>query len=233
MNLQRLENQGFLILPNILEEETISLLIKSLSSLSSFKAIHKKSQRIYGVRNLLNLSAEIKEFSENEIVTKLIKSFLGENAKIVRAIFFDKTPEANWKVPWHQDLTIAVEEKIETDGFVPWTRKANIWHVQPPDSILKQMVTFRFHLDDNDESNGVLKVVPNSHKTGRLTANDIQNLRKANGVEVCRIKRGGVLLMKPLLIHSSSAGTNPKHRRIIHFECSAENLPNSLKWYGS
>jgi len=31
----------------------------------------------------------------------------------VKAILFDKTPSMNWYVTWHQDLTIAVKEKIE------------------------------------------------------------------------------------------------------------------------
>lgn len=35
----------------------------------------------------------------------------------VKGIVFDKTPAANWKVPWHQDLTICVERRIDVNGF--------------------------------------------------------------------------------------------------------------------
>jgi ectoine hydroxylase-related dioxygenase (phytanoyl-CoA dioxygenase family) len=155
---------------------------------------------------------------------------LGKDAKVVRAIFFDKTPEANWKVPWHQDLTIAVMEKRETENFTAWTRKAGIWHVQPATAILQKMLTLRFHLDDADETNGALKVVAGSHRR-RLSSAEVQKLPKP--FAFCRASKGDVLLMRPLVVHSSSAGTSPKHRRVIHFEFSAENLPNNLDWYGS
>jgi ectoine hydroxylase-related dioxygenase (phytanoyl-CoA dioxygenase family) len=95
------------------------------------------------------------------------------------------------------------------------------------------MVTLRIHLDDSDDSNGTLKVVPKSHQNGRLSAEMIQNFRQANGIVTCSVKRGDAILMRPLLVHSSSIGTNPKHRRVIHLEYSAENLPNGLEWYGS
>ncbi len=95
------------------------------------------------------------------------------------------------------------------------------------------MLAVRIHLDDADETNGALKVIPKSHKYGRLSSTQIQNLREANEAEVCRIKRGEAFLMRPLVVHSSSAGTNPKHRRVIHIEFSAEILPDGLEWYGS
>lgn len=181
----------------------------------------------------MNLSPKIREFSESRKIKDVVESVLGENAQPVRAIFFDKTPEANWKVPWHQDLTIAVKEKRETEGFTAWTRKAGIQHVQPPVSLLENMLAIRIHLDDNDETNGVLKVIPGSHKSGRLSAEAIQNLRRTSNIKICAVKRGEAFLMRPLTVHSSSAGTNPTHRRVIHIEFTAESLPNSLEWYGS
>lgn len=45
--------------------------------------------------------------------------YLGEDARPVRAILFDKTPQANWSLGWHQDRTIAVRERRETCGFGP------------------------------------------------------------------------------------------------------------------
>ncbi len=136
-------------------------------------------------------------------------------------------------MPWHQDLTIAVKEKRETEGFAVWTRKAGIEHVQPPVGILEKMLTLRFHLDDADSSNGALKVIPKSHQSGRLSADEIKFRRQANETRVCSVKKGDCLIMRPLILHSSSAGTRPKNRRVIHFEFSAEDLPNGLSWYGS
>jgi ectoine hydroxylase-related dioxygenase (phytanoyl-CoA dioxygenase family) len=195
--------------------------------------VREKRGAAYGVRNLLNLLPEIRKFAESEKIKNLVELILGAKAKPVRAIFFDKTSEANWKVPWHQDLTIAVREKCETASFTAWTQKAGIYHVQPPTSVMEKMLAVRIHLDDADESNGALKVIPKSHKYGRLSSMEIRDLQKQNKAEICCIKRGGAFLMRPLIVHSSSAGTNPRHRRVIHIEFSAEMLPDGLEWYGS
>lgn len=224
---------GFSAFPQIIVENEIEKLLESLAKLENSSAVRKKNGVTYGIRNLLKLVPEVRELAENKQVKRLTEKILGENAKPVRAIFFDKTPETNWKVPPHQDLTIAVEEKRETEGFSAWTLKAGIQHVQPPIEILEKMLAVRIHLDDADEANGTLKVIPKSHKNGRLSSFEIAELTKANKTEICRIKRKDAFLMRPLLVHSSSAGTNPTHRRVIHIEYSAENLPNGLKWYGS
>jgi ectoine hydroxylase-related dioxygenase (phytanoyl-CoA dioxygenase family) len=223
---------GFAIVPQLIDEKQIVRLINHLSELGEFSS-SKKNGMAYGIRNLLNLSSEVRALAKSRKVKDLVEKVLGENAKPVRAIFFDKTPEANWKVPWHQDLTIAVKEKRKTEDFTAWTRKAEIHHVQPPVSILEKMLAVRFHLDDADETNGVLKVIPHSHKSGRLSAADIQIMRRTNQIKICSAKRGEAFLMRPLVVHSSSASTNPEHRRVIHIEFSAETLPNNLEWYGS
>ena len=231
--LDEFERNGFVVLKNILDDETVSFLIEKLSNLKPIEAVSRKNEAIYGVRNLRNISPEIKEFSESDTVKNLAENFIGERAKVVRAIYFDKNPDANWKVPWHQDLTISVKEKRETAGFSAWTMKAKIRHVQPPIGILEKMVTLRFHLDDADETNGALKVIPESHAKGRLSAAQIKSIREANESVICRVKQGDCLIMRPLILHSSSAGTNPENRRVIHLEFSASTLPNGLEFYGS
>lgn len=228
---EEIDRLGFATVRHLINDRQIEKFIECLFKLDNLPS--KKNGIVYGVRNLLNLSPEIRQFTKSRIVKDLVGKVLGENAKPVRAIFFDKTPEANWKVPWHQDLTIAVKVKRETKGFTAWTRKADIQHVQPPVSILEKMLAVRIHLDDTDEANGALKVLPNSHKYGRLSASAIQSLRKTHRIKTCNAKRGEAFLMRPLTVHSSSAGTSPSHRRVIHIEFAAENLPNNLEWYDS
>lgn len=231
MNFANFETDGFFIIKNALDEKAVLNLIKSLSQIKPSQHTSRKTDAIYGVRDLLNLSDSIRKFSQSQTVKQITENVLGENAEVVRAIYFDKTADANWKVPWHQDLTIAVREKRETEGFSAWTMKADIQHVQPPISILENMLTLRFHLDDADEANGALKVIPESHKKGRLNAGQIKAERQNNAVKLCRAEKGDCLLMRPLILHSSSAGTNPKNRRVIHFEFSADKLPNNLEWH--
>ncbi len=231
-HLKSFDKFGFAVVPQFIDRKQIENLVKSVADLTN-SLTSEPNERIYGIRNLLNLSPEIKSFADGSAVKDLVSKVLGENARPVRAIFFDKTPDANWKVPWHQDLTIAVKEKRETEGFTAWTRKAGIQHVQPPISLLEKMLTVRIHLDGANETNGALKVLPTSHNRGRLSADKIQDLKNSTQTRICNIKSGEAFLMRPLLVHSSSAGTSPKHRRVVHIEFAAEDLPNNLKWYGS
>ncbi|CAN5659034.1 hypothetical protein BH20ACI4_BH20ACI4_10430 [soil metagenome] len=62
---------------------------------------------------------------------------------------------------------------------------------------------------------------------------EIKIIREANETTVCRVKQGDCLIMRPLILHSSSAGTNPKNRRVIYLEFSAGDLPDGLEFYGS
>jgi hypothetical protein len=117
-----LENRGFDKIENVLDDETLAFLIDDLSNLP----IKQSSRGVYGVRNLLNLSPKISEFSKSKTVRSILEKYLGRDAKLIRAIYFDKTPNANWKVPWHQDLTIAVRQRIDTKGFNVWTTKDRI-----------------------------------------------------------------------------------------------------------
>jgi Asp-tRNA(Asn)/Glu-tRNA(Gln) amidotransferase B subunit len=124
--LHQLEKEGFVTLSQVINKQDIEYLTACLSKLKISSAVSRKKSSTYGVRNLLNLVPEIREFTESEKIKSLVENILNENAQPVRAIFFDKTSEANWKVPWHQDLTIAVKEKRPTEKFTAWTQKANI-----------------------------------------------------------------------------------------------------------
>lgn len=63
-------------------------------------------------------------------------SALGGEGMPVRAILFDKSENANWSLAWHQDRTICVRERVEVDGFGPWSIKAGLHHVAPPFDLL-------------------------------------------------------------------------------------------------
>jgi ectoine hydroxylase-related dioxygenase (phytanoyl-CoA dioxygenase family) len=225
--------RGFEILDDAFDKQTIEYLTLELKLLNFGKAAKTRKAVAFGVRNLLNIAPVIKEFAVSDTVRKLVEPITGEKARIVRAIFFDKTPEANWKVPFHQDLTITVREQKDVEGFTSWTRKADIFHVQPPASVLENIVSLRVHLDDTDESNGALRVVAGSHRFGRLSATEIQRKKVEDEIVTCRVKKGAAMLMRPLLLHASSAATNALHRRVLHFEYSSVKLPEGLEWFGS
>lgn len=152
----------------------------------------------------------------------------GENYFTVKSIYFDKPEKSNWYVAYHQDLTISVDKKAELKNFGPWTSKQNQFAVQPPLDILENIFTIRIHLDDTDENNGALKVVPTSHAKGIYRPETINwNVETEN---ICSVGKGGIMVMKPLLLHSSIRTTNGKKRRVIHIEFSDKELPNELSW---
>ena len=158
------------------------------------------------------------------------KSYLSESVGLVRAILFNKTPENNWLVTWHQDRTVAVSDKFDKHEWGPWSIKDEIHHVQPPIEVLAQMVTFRIHLDDTSLENGCLKVLPNSHRLGILDAGAIQAYAQSHEAVVCEAPAGSALAMRPHLLHSSSKAVSPCQRRVLHLEYSSYKLPNGVSW---
>ncbi len=184
----------------------------------------------HGMRNLLEIP-EIRILANAVEIRQLAEGVLSADAKPVRGILFDKTPDANWKVAWHQDLSIAVKRRVEVPGFGPWSIKAGVQHVQPPVEVLEQMVTVRLHLDDCDESNGPLRVLAGSHAAGVLSDDQIATWRRTTAPMSCLCPAGGAILMRPLLLHASSSATSPRHRRVIHIEYAAGDLPDGLEWF--
>lgn len=153
---------------------------------------------------------------------------MGDHYFVVKSIYFDKPETSNWYVSYHQDLTISVDKQVELKGFDFWTKKHNQFAVQPPLEILKNILTIRIHLDDTDKNNGALKVVPKSHLKGiyRPETIDWGIEKEAN----CEVLKGGIMLMKPLLLHSSGRTKSKKQRRVIHIEFSNQELPSALHW---
>jgi hypothetical protein len=182
-----------------------------------------------GRRGILEL-APIAKLSRSERLLSLVRPHLPAQARPVRGIYFDKTPETNWLVAWHQDLTIAVRDKIDVRGYGPWSLKEGVPHVQPPVQLLEQMLTVRLHLDDCDESNGALHVIPGSHRSGRLSTEAIRRLRSEQITVVCRVAAGDALLIRPLLLHSSGRSRSGGHRRVLHIEYASFALPHGLQW---
>ena len=154
---------------------------------------------------------------------------LGSGARVVRSLLFDKSPDANWDVPWHQDTTIAVESQADVPGFGPWSIKENVPHVRPPSHVLASMLAVRINLDANTQTNGPLLVAPGSHKRG-INSDNLDSAIFESSKVACTTHAGGAVLMRPLLFHASRKATTPTHRRVLHLECSASHLSPPLQW---
>ncbi|MCB1019149.1 MAG: phytanoyl-CoA dioxygenase family protein [Bryobacterales bacterium] len=200
--------------------------------LTSFAAEVPEAQteRVAGIRRLLHRSQTVHQLSTGGVLGEIAHHHLGPKAFPVRAILFDKSVNANWVVPFHQDVTIPVQKRQEATGFGPWSVKDGVPHVQPPSAVLEGMLTLRLHLDDVDETNGPLLVFPGSHSSGILAESRVFALQRSAEPFPCLARRGDILLMRPLLVHGSHKASAPSRRRVLHVEFAARPLPASLAW---
>ena len=219
---------GVMVIKEALAAETVKSLSAAVAEV--VEARQTKTGVTYAIRNLLAGSPAISEFARGAALRPWITPVLGGAAFPVRAILFDKPARANWKVAWHQDLTISVKDKRQAEGFAPWTIKAGIVSVQPPAEILAAMLAVRVHLDACDEENGPLRVIPGSHQSGKLPEPRIMDMISVMPQRICTVPAGGLILMRPLLLHASSPSSNAAHRRVIHIEFASRSLPAGLEW---
>lgn len=180
-----------------------------------------------GQRNVLHLP-EISALAKSSVFQELAEICVGAPARPIRGIFFDKKPGANWKVPFHQDRTIAVEKRIDFEGYTAWSVKDGVHHVRPPVEVLRKTVALRLHLDPCTNDNGALRVVPKSHALGSIPSSDVERIVRRFGEVVLEVDEGDVILMSPLLLHASSPAAHPSHRRVLHIEYSSALLPPGL-----
>ena len=183
-----------------------------------------------GRRGLLGVRA-VATLASSARLLDLARPHVAGDPRPVRAIFFDKSRDINWRVSWHQDLTIAVRARAEMPGFGAWSVKGGVLLVHPPVVILEEMITIRLHLDDCDEDNGALRVLPGTHCLGRLTPEKIQRLRTELEDFICSAAAGDALLMRPLLLHASDRSKSGRHRRVLHIEYAGRNMPGPLDWH--
>ncbi|MES2772700.1 MAG: phytanoyl-CoA dioxygenase family protein [Bacteroidota bacterium] len=225
---KKIATTGFTVINNVFTEKEIDALVNTISKVDSSGQTFRKSTELFAIRQFLKEVPDAANIVFNEQLKCIILSIFEEGFFVVKSIYFDKPPASNWFVAWHQDLTISVDQKMELDGYRSWTTKHQQFAVQPPLPVLEDNFTIRIHLDDTNEENGALKIIPSSHLKGIYRPETI-DWSSENEITV-NVQKGGVMLMKPLLLHSSGRTTNHVARRVIHIEFSRITLPNDLHW---
>jgi len=227
----QIETSGYALLPEVFSSAECAVWAAAIHDvLTSCRdpatSLRRHTGAIYGARNLLEIFPASQTLWRKEPLVSLMTTLLGPRFGLVRGLFFDKSPDSNWSLPWHQDLTIAVlDNTLPTTLFNNPTRKAGVPHVEAPPEILEQMLTLRIHLDEVTTDNGPLRVLAGSHQAGAPPANDREVTILAKG--------GDVLAMRPLLYHCSSSASADSHlnRRIIHLEfAGCRELPDGYQW---
>jgi ectoine hydroxylase-related dioxygenase (phytanoyl-CoA dioxygenase family) len=147
--------------------------------------------------------------------------FVGDTAVVFRATLFDKSLDANWLVPWHQDTTLPLRQRLDAPGWGPWSTKVGVLQAHAPTAALTGVVALRIHLDASTEMNGPLRVVPRSHLRGVLDDDAVVELAHRSHAVDCVVPRGGILAMRPLVVHASSKARSSARRRVLHVEYAA------------
>ena len=214
---------GWAVTPPLVPQLELDALVAALAPLAA--------DARGGIRNLLDAVPAVRALATSPAVRSVAEAVLGPECFAVRALLFDKTPDANWKVVWHQDLTIAVRKRAIVAGYGPWSEKAGVPHVQAPTELLERMLAVRVHLDDCGADNGPVRVITGSHRVGRLSGTAIDAWRGGAEAVDCLAERGAILAFRPLILHASSPATAPAHRRVVHLEFAAEALDPPLEWH--
>ncbi len=225
---QKILTEGFSVIENVFSEEEIKSILNAIEQADTSNETFRKSNDLFAIRQFLKEVPEVVPHIFNEQLRSIINAVFGSDFFVVKSIYFDKPGTSNWFVACHQDLTISVNQKADVNGFGPWSVKQNQFAVQPPLALLENNFTIRIHLDDTDANNGALRVIPKSHSKGIFRAETID--RTGETEVCCNVAKGGVMLMKPLLLHASGRTTNNQKRRVIHIEFSNKSLPEPLQW---
>jgi hypothetical protein len=215
-----LASDGFAVLPQLLPDQDIREITARLGQLDESPA---------GTRTLL-AQPWCAALGERICRDPRLSAVLPCDARVVQCTLFDKRLSCNWLVTLHQDLSIPVASRVTSPLCGGWSCKEGVLYVQPPVTVLEDLLAVRLHLDDCDEGNGALRAVPGSHRLGRLKPSEAQRQREARGEQLLPVARGGALLMRPLLLHSSSKALRDSPRRVLHFLLGPAGLPEGLRW---
>jgi hypothetical protein len=233
----KLDLDGYCLLKAALDAEQIELLRRSIAHALDAETNDAVALRnrggVFGARNILDICPAAGTAWRVPRLVEFLKRILGGECGLVRGLYFDKPPEKSWSLPWHQDLTIAVQDnRLPSERFCRPTAKAGVPHVEAPPEVLARMLTLRIHLDDVTPENGPLRVLPGSHRMVGACPSVPKQDEEGAGTAILA-NAGDVLAMRPLLFHSSpaSAPGTRRHRRILHLEFAADaTLADGYAW---
>jgi ectoine hydroxylase-related dioxygenase (phytanoyl-CoA dioxygenase family) len=213
MQQAEVETQGFAILPKVLTGSDVEELNESLDR-------NPPPRSRAGMRHALKHPAVV-ALARDPRLLALALEILGSSAFPFKATLFDKSPISNWLVVWHQDTTLPLRERSDLPEWGPWSIKDGVIYAHAPAGALSRVVALRLHLDDSTPENGPLRVLPETHTMGILSDDAIHELSARTTPVDCLVPRGGILVMRPLIVHASSKSRSAMRRRVLHIEYAA------------
>jgi len=153
---ERMEADGFAVVPEVIDDIQCDILASQIMEMQDTGA---------GSRTLL-MQPWCAELASSLRRHPVIGRLLPRDAAAVQCTLFDKSPAKNWLVSLHQDLSIPVRCRVENPDCSGWSEQEGQVYVQPPVSVLQQLVAVRVHVDDCPAESGALRVVAKSHSQG-------------------------------------------------------------------
>lgn len=154
----------------------------------------RKSMNINGVHDTQFHSAAFSRLLVNcKAVLDAVEELIGPNIQLHHTKLIVKPPETGAPFPMHQDFPYFPHEK---------------------DTMLAAM----FHFDDATIENGCLRVLPGSHKLGRLKVQDDglyldPEKYKVEDAMPCDVNAGDAVIFSYLTIHGSGINKSGRPRR--------------------
>ncbi len=203
-------DQGYGIVPDVIDAGEVVRLLESIEASGP-------SRSRAGARHLMNHPA-VNAVAHDPRLLTLAADFVGPSAIPYRATLFDKSSARNWLVPWHQDTALPLEQQSDVSGWGPWSHKAGVIYAHAPSAALSRVVALRLHFDESGGDNGPLRVVPRTHTLGVLTDAEVSTVAAHATPVDCLVGSGGIIAMRPLIVHASSKAISDRPRRVLHIE---------------
>ncbi len=204
---------GFAVVPGVFDGSEVDAVARELDG----QALRRSRA---GARHLLSVPV-VAALARDSRLIALAADVLGCEPVPFGATLFDKSPQTNWLVAWHQDRALPLVERREAAGWGPWSEKAGVLYAHAPATALARVVALRVHLDDSTPDNGPLRVLPGTHTLGVLSDAQIHDAAARIEPVTCTVERGGAIVMRPMIVHASSKVRTPASRRVLHFEYAA------------
>jgi Phytanoyl-CoA dioxygenase (PhyH) len=166
------------------------------------KAALRQAMRVGSVRGIAP-SRQLRDWA---------REVLGPHAFAFRATLLGKSPNSNWLVVWHPDTALPMRRRIDVTGWALWSTKQGIAYAHAPHSVLSRVHALRVHLDDSTPENGLLRVLPQTHKLGLSGDDRIHEVAGQMAPVECPVSKSSVVGMRPRLAPASSKSRSEMRR---------------------
>ena len=157
----------------------------------------------YRLGNLFNKHELFFEIITNEQILNVLSSILGDDIKI--GALDMREPK---KGTGQQDLHIDWIPKRESDDT--------------------ENIVIMIFLDDSDENNGHLRVVPKTHKMKGWIEENIDDKTKHKDEIFLDVKKSSVVFMDANLWHSGTTNKTGRRRRVLFMDVRRRDIPQLL-----